>query len=110
MYRLAVALITIAASGCDVFGSNKLRILNHTGVPITEVYVEFAGHRVAAKDIGVGASVTIGGSAPRDGLLILEYVLAGRPVRSEISYIAPPIPTSCEIVISQDSFTRSCKS
>lgn len=106
---VAVAFLCLAGTGCGGPTSSKVQIENQSSGELREVRVQFPGKTVAVKDIGRNEIVRVSGSAARDGVIVLEYVRAKRQFRNELTYVAPPIGVTCEVVVLDENITKRCK-
>ena len=107
--NIAAGIVFISLpSACGQMASDRLEIVNKSGSLLTDVRATFSGNKVTSEDIEDNKSVTVDGSAPRDGVIILEYTQNGKPSRYEVTYIAPPIRTDCRVTILQNDIKREC--
>jgi hypothetical protein len=102
-------LLIVLASGCDWLTSTRVQIHNQSDSPFTNVYVDLPGKRLAAGDLMAGESTTVSGSPKKDGGMVIEYMRAGRLVRHEITYVTPVAGVSCDVVVANESFQRTCR-
>jgi len=106
---VAGALLCLAGMSCGRLMSSKVRIENQSSGELTQIRVQFPGKTVAVNVIGQNEIAKVSGSAARDGVIVLEYVRAKRQFRNELTYVAPPIGVTCEVVVLDENITKRCK-
>ncbi|MGE4366356.1 hypothetical protein [Thermomonas sp.] len=109
MKPVAVALVVLMLSSCDMLRGNKFEITNETGHELEDVRVSFADAGAQRQSLGPGETLSFRPSPDHDGGISVSYVENGKKVKHDLGYAAPPISMKCEFQITSTDILGDCR-
>jgi len=108
MKPVAVTLVMLMLSSCDMLRRNNFEITNETAYELKDVQISFADASVQRQSIGPGETFSFRPSPDRDGGISVSYMENEKRVKHDLGYVAPPISMRCEFQITSSDIRGDC--
>lgn len=105
---VAVTLMILMLSSCDMLRGHKFEITNETRHELEDVQVSFADASAQRQSLGPGETFSFRPSPDRDGGISVSYMENGKRVKHDLGYVAPPISMRCEFQIISNDIRGDC--